>query len=107
MEEQNSIQDWREEISTKTATLKILDGQLARVTFKDEGKKKVSADYGTSIAFLVRCDGENEDKTFYVKSNNFDLLGQIKELGKLVGVHAEISRKGSKKSDTRYSIKKI
>jgi hypothetical protein len=113
MQEQSSENiNWMDEITPKTATLKVLDGQLARFVFQDEGKKKESIDYGTSVAFLVKVDGETEDKTFYVKANNFDLLGQIKELAiangrKLTGLRAEVSRKGAKKSDTRYKIVKI
>lgn len=106
------ITNWMDDVTPKTATLKIQDGQLARFIFQDSGKKKESVDYGNSVAFTVICDGETEKKTFYVKSNNFDFLGQIKELaakhdGKLEGVHAEVSRKGSKKSDTRYTIKEM
>lgn len=107
MQEQSSVEDWRSEVTPKTATLKVLDKEIVHVTFLNEGVKKESVDYGASVAFLVKKDGEEEQKTFYVKANNFDLLGQIKELGKLTGLHCEISRKGSKKSDTRYSIKKI
>ena len=43
---------------------------------------------------------------FYVKEMNFSLLNQIKALGVLTGVLANISRTGSKKSDTRYTIEK-
>lgn len=105
MQEQTSVTDWRDEIAPKTATLKVLDGEKVIVVFKNEGKKVSSVDYGDSIAFLVIED--NVEYTWYVKANNFDLLGQIKALGKLTGLRCEISRVGSKKSDTRYSIKKL
>jgi len=98
--------DWRNEISTKTETLKVKDGDKIVVVFQDEGTKKESVDYGTSIAFRVIVKGETEAKTFYVKANNFDLLGQIKEFGKLTGQTVTISRTGSKRSDTRYKIEK-
>lgn len=113
MPEQSSLNgSWMDEITPKTETLKIKDGQLARFIFKNAGVKKESEDYGSSIAFLVQVDGEQEQKTFYVKSNNFDLLCQIKELAKannnqVVNLHCEISRIGSKKSDTRYKILKL
>jgi len=113
-----TLEDWRGEITEGTATLKVKDGDVAEVTFTNEGVKKVSADYGTSVAFGVICnkmtsaDGkvqveDIEPKTFYVKSNNFDLLGQIKLLGKLVDTKARISRMGSTKSNTRYKIVKM
>lgn len=106
-EHESDIEDWRKDITPKTATLKVRDGEVARVTFQNEGVKKESKDFGNSVAFLVRVDGDEEDKTFYIKSNNFEFLGQIKELGKLTGLRCEISRKGKLKSDTRYAIKKI
>ena len=128
MVEQNINQDWKEEITPKTATLKIQDGEKAVFVFSDEGVKKEHADYGKSIAFICKVIEMNkivegnlfviapkEDeavKTFYVKANNFDLLGQIKELAKvnsnsLIGLKVEISRKGKLRSDTRYTIKKV
>lgn len=113
MPEQTSLEGaWMNEVTQKTDTLKVLDGQSIKLVSKNNGVKKESVDYGTSVAFLVRVDNEQSDKTFYVKANNFDLLGQFKEIatkhnGSIVGVHLEISRKGSKKSDTRYTIKEI
>lgn len=118
MNEQSSIDgDWMHDITPKTATLKIRAGESKDVIFKNNGKKKASEDYGESVAFLVALtvpglDLESGDMTWYVKSNNFDLLGQIKELAKenkgtLVAVKARISRVGEKKSDTRYKIVKI
>lgn len=129
MVEQNSTTDnWMNDITPKTATLKVLDGEKATFTFKNNGVKKDSADYGKSVAFLVvvsKMDKiiegnpfviapktEEATKTLYVKANNFDLLSQIKELAKnnngtLEGLSAELSRKGKLKSDTRYTIKKI
>lgn len=99
--------DWRGEITESKSTLKVKDGDVVEVTFADEGTKKVSADYGTSVAFNVLIKGDAEPKLFYVKSNNFDLLGQIKALGALTGIKARISRIGSTKSNTRYKIVKL
>ena len=102
MDEQKSI-DWREDISdTSKATLKVLDGETKSVIFMDEGRKFVHSEYGESIVFEVNEDSES--KNFYVKPNNYSLLKQIKELGKLIGVRVKISRVGSKKSDTRYTV---
>ena len=99
--------DWRGEITESKATLKVKDGDVVEVTFADEGTKKVSADYGSSVAFSVLLKDDKEPKTFYVKSNNYDLLGQIKALGSLVGLKVRISRIGATKSNTRYKIVKI
>jgi len=106
MESQTQTDDWREEITESKDTLKIKDGDVITGFFKDEGVKKESVDYGTSIAFAFLVDGDTKVKTWYVKANNFSLLGQIKALGNLNNLHIQITRIGSKKSDTRYSIKK-
>ena len=111
-------EEWRSDVSDSAgATLKILDGETKKVVFIDEGNKRTSADYGTSIVFKVEheMEVEEDDKkemkvvemNFYVKENNFSLLKQIKELGTLIGQVIEISRVGEKKSDTRYTIKKV
>lgn len=105
--EESESDDWRISIGTATETLKVLDGEVVHFTFKNEGVPKSSIDYGKSVAFLVRVDGEDKNRTLYVKANNFDLLGQIKALGSLTDLHVELSRRGSKKSDTRYTIKKL
>ena len=99
-------EDWRADVSDSTsATLKVLDGETKKVIFLDEGRKVTSADYGTSIVFKV--EHEETEMNFYVKENNYSLLKQIKELGKLNGILTNISRVGSKKSDTRYTIEKL
>jgi len=106
MEQEQVSNDWREEVSDSSkATLKIADGETATFVFKSEGKKVTSVDYGTSIVFEV--NHENEDKNWYVSANNYDLQKQIKAFGKLIGLGVEVSRIGSKKSDTRYTIKAI
>jgi len=120
MEETNKqlSEDWRDDVSdSSNATLKILDGETKKVVFLDEGNKITSADYGTSIVFKVEHeheveeDGQKvmkvEEMNFYVKENNYSLLKQIKEFGKLTGTIAKISRVGSKKSDTRYTVEKL
>ena len=99
--------DWRGEITESKETLKVKDGDVVEATFADEGIKKNSADYGTSIAFSMLLKDDKKPKTFYVKANNFDLLGQIKALGPLTGLKVRISRIGSTKSNTRYKIVKL
>jgi len=99
-------EDWRADVSDSSkAILKIADGETVEVIFLNEGEKRTHADYGTSIVFEV--EHNKEEKVFYVNAQNFALLKQIKELGKLVGTPAKISRTGSKKSDTRYTIEKV
>ena len=115
-EQKQISEDWREDVSDSSgATLKILDGETKTAVFLDEGVKRTSADYGTSIVFKVEHEvlnketkkNEVQEMNFYVKENNYSLLKQFKELGKLTGVAIRISRTGSKKSDTRYTIEKI
>jgi len=109
MEEQTTVnEDWRDEITEAKDVLKIKDGEQAEVTFADEGTKQTHADFGSSVCFNVVTADSEEPKRFFVKANNFNLLGQIKALGeKLTGIKANISRKGSKRSDTRYKIEKV
>jgi hypothetical protein len=103
----NTTDDWRGEITESKATLKVKDGDVVEIVFADEGIKKNSPDYGSSVAFSVLVKDEKEPKLFYIKSNNYDLLGQIKALGTLTGVKARISRIGSTRSNTRYKITKL
>jgi len=104
MEEQKTTEDWRAEVSDSSKdTLKILDGEEKLVLFLDEGTKFTHSEYGTSIVFQVEFKGSAMN--FYVKENNFALLKQLKDLGKLTGTAAMISRTGSKRTDTRYTVK--
>jgi hypothetical protein len=107
MEKNTSIEDWRTELSEPKATLKIADGDVVVGMLASEGEKKSHPDYGSSVAFQFLKEGEKEPKTFYVKANNFDLLGQFKALGTLTGLKVRISRIGSSRSNTRYKIVKL
>lgn len=100
-------EDWRSELTEPTSTLKLKDGDVVVGVFGSEGEKKSHPDYGNSVAFQFLKDGEKEPRTFYVKANNFDLLGQIKALGTLTGMKVRISRIGSSRSNTRYKIVKL
>jgi len=105
-EKQESIeQDWRANIGEAKSTLKIADGQVVTFVFLDEGNNRTHSDFGSSIVFAVSVN--EEEKNWYVNPQNFNLLGQIKGLGKLTGLKVEVERTGSKKSDTRYTIKKV
>lgn len=106
MEENKTIEDWRQEVSEPKNTIKVKDGETITGIFQDEGTKKISADYGSSVAFKFKKEGEEEEKFWYVKGNNYTLLAQIKALGKLAGLKVKISRTGAKRSDTRYTITK-
>ena len=103
-EQQQTAEDWRVDVNESKAPLKIADGESKTFVFLDEGKSRTHPEYGTSIVFEVGID--KEEKSFYVRENNFSLLKQIKELGKLIGTVVTVSRTGSKKTDTRYSIVK-
>ena len=104
-ETQQSI-DWRDDVSdSASSTLKVLDGETKVAVFLNEGEKRTSVDYGTSIVFKVEHGGE--EMNFYVKENNFSLLKQFKDIGVLTGKAINISRVGSKKSDTRYTIEEV
>ena len=107
MQEQEQMsKDWREDVSdTSKATLKIMQGESTRFVFLDEGKKNHHSDYGDSIVFTVEHD--KEEKRFFVNPDNFSLLKQIKAIENLTGKLVKISREGSKKSDTRYTIEEI
>ena len=101
---QENTTGWRENISEPKETLKIKPEESVTFVFEDEGRTKPSTDFGTSIVFSAKLlDGDS--KLWYVSANNYDLLGQIKALGDVTGKKVIVSRKGSKRSDTRYSIK--
>lgn len=105
-QQEEKSNDWRDDVSDSAAiTLKVLDGETKQVIFLDEGRKITSSDYGTSIVFKV--EHGKEEKNFYVKENNYSLLKQIKELGEITGKLVNISRVGSRKSDTRYTIEEV
>lgn len=105
-ENQESIedQDWRADITEPKDILKIGDGEVVFLTFLNEGERRDHIDFGTSVVFKVEVEGE--EKVWYINAKNYKFLGQIKSLGKLTGVKAKVSRKGTKRSDTRYTIEK-
>jgi len=107
MEETQQEIDWRKEISESQDTLKIAPDTTEVFIFHDEGKVNHHQDFGTSIVFSVKREADENNRNWYVKNNNFSLLGQIKTLGKLTGLKVKVVRKGSKRSDTRYSIQKV
>jgi hypothetical protein len=107
-QEQTKMNDvWRKEITEQKDILKINDGESVVGVFASEGTKRSHVDYGNSIVFQFLKDKETEPKQFFVKANNYSLLSQIKALGVLTGTKVKISRKGSKRSDTRYTVEKL
>ena len=104
--ETEKSEDWRNEVSEEgSTTLKIADGESKEFKFLTDGEKKDHADYGTSILFKVLH--EKVEKNFHVRKSNFSFLLEIKKLGDLVNKVVKVSRVGSKKSDTRYSIELV
>ena len=105
-QEQQEETDWREDVSEPKDVFKLQDKETAVITFQDEGRKQTHPDFGTSIVFTVKVMNSDAEKIWYVNARNYDLLGQLKEIGILKGQSVKVSRKGSKKSDTRYNIEK-
>jgi len=103
-EEQKEV-DWRNEVGEASPTLKVQDGETVTFVFQNEGEKRTHPDFGTSIVFAV--GHEEITKNFYVRETNYNLQKQIKELGTLTGKKVKVSRTGSKKSDTRYTIEEV
>lgn len=104
MENQTS-NDWRANVNKpSSATLKVLDGESKTFVFLTDGVLKASADYGDSVLFEV--EEAEEKKILYVKANNFALLKQINDLGQITGTVATLSRTGTTKSNTRYTLVK-
>ena len=103
--EKQTNDDWRDEVGEQLEVLKIVDMEVVKFVFQDEGTKRSHADFGDSVVFKVKHD--ETDKAWYVNANNFDLRKQIKELGSLTNMKVQVTRKGSKKSDTRYTIQKV
>lgn len=109
--EENTIDNWREEVNNdKYETLKILDGQTIAFNFEDEGTTTTPVDFDPAIKFTVLPLHDNpgmQKYTWYVNKKNYALLNEIKALGTLKDKSVEVSRTGSKKSDTRYTIKEV
>jgi hypothetical protein len=63
----NTTDDWRGKITESKTTLKVKDGDVVEIVFADEGTKKNSPDYGSSVAFSVLVKDEKEPKLFYIK----------------------------------------
>ena len=105
MAEQNQT-DWRGDLTPQLPKLKMKDGEIARFRFLDEGKKSDGM-YGVFIRFRVVVQGEETAKHFDVRGKNYDLLNQLKALGKLEDVSIELARRGSNAKDTRYFVKKL
>ena len=108
MENQTQVDDWRKELLTSLhPKLKIADGETKQFTFLDEGSKYKHPDYKPSIIFSVQVDGQTEKNTWFVNAEAYGVLNQIRSLGVLTGLKVLVTRTGSKKSDTRYEIKKF
>jgi hypothetical protein len=108
METQAQVDDWRKGLEVSLHTkLKIADGETKNFVFKDEGQIYKHPDYKPSVIFTIVVEGEEIERTWFVNAEAYGVLNQIKALGKLTGLKVSVRRTGSKKSDTRYEIKKI
>jgi len=109
MENQTQMEDdWRKGLDVSLHTkLKIADGQTTTFVFKDEGNNYKHPDYKPSVIFTVVVEGEEIERTWFVNKEAYGVLNQIKVLGKLTGTKVSVKRTGSRKSDTRYEIKKL
>ena len=109
MENQSQVdEDWRKGLNISLHTkLKIADGETKVFVLKDEGQRYKHPDYKPSIIFTIVCEGEEIERTWFVNAEAYGLLNQLVELGKLTGVKVSVTRTGSKKSDTRYEVKKL
>jgi len=108
METQTQVEDWRNELNvTLNPKLKIADGETKTIVFLDEGQRYKHPDYKPSVIFTVQIEGQTEKNTWFVNAEAYGVLNQIKNLGKLAGIKVSVKRTGSKKSDTRYEIRKL
>jgi hypothetical protein len=93
-------------------TAKIMDfegnkvlGVEADFTFKDEGIKDHSEEYGDSIKFSILDARDNLLKSWYVSLRLWSLLKEISLHKPLKGKAAKLTRIGSGRKDTRRFIK--
>lgn len=108
MEDQKQIDNWRNELNVSlNPKLKIADGETKVFVFLDEGQKYKHPDYKPSVIFTIQIEGQQEKNTWFVNAEAYGVLNQLKNLGKLTGMKVSVKRTGSKKSDTRYEIRKI
>lgn len=109
MESQTEIsEDWRNNFSAILfPKLKIQDGETKTLTFLDEGKNYKHPDYKPCVIFAVQLEGSQDKLTWFVNAEAYGVLKQIRDLGALTNLKVKVSRKGSKKSDTRYIISKV
>lgn len=63
--------------------------KMMKIKFLDEGELKSHPEFGTSIVYNVIQDGE--ESKWYVKADNYSLLGQLKTLGKLTDKEVEVT----------------
>jgi hypothetical protein len=94
--------------------LKLKDGEEIKVKFEDNGnvvsaeqlKSKGAKFPRDSYVYVVSVGAEK--KEFWVSSQSFSLLKQIKKLwavnSSLVGVRAKVKRISSKTTETNYEI---
>jgi hypothetical protein len=110
--ESNWIEEYnkpREDVEQKAIfKIKLSEGEIAhteKIVFLSEGEKKTTK-YGDAIVFNIA--NQNEEKTWFIRTNQYDLLNAIarqKKVKLLAQTVAEVTRTGKEKTDTRWGIK--
>ena len=87
----------------KLPAFKCLDGETQTIEkFLDEGKP-VKNQNGESILFTIQQNGTK--KYWWVKITQFTILKEIRKNMPVTGKSCRVTRVGSGKQDTRYSLK--
>lgn len=96
--------EWAERINSFPEPFKIKDGETKSLTFLDNGQShRDQKNQKDDIVFIVQVDGTN--MSWYVNTKSYSTLADIKDLGfPLKGKTITLSRKGSGRFDTRYTI---
>lgn len=96
--------DWANEMESFPEPFKLKDGESKTLKFLDNGKKHHDRKNNKDdIVFVVESEGTN--KAMYINSRSYSTLADIRDLGfPLIGKTITMSRKGSGRFDTRYSI---
>ena len=107
---ETSLPEWAKEFDEtqqqnnqyeKLPSFKILDGETKSIKFLDEGKQISKPE--PAIIFTVEEAGIR--KNYWLKKKQFNILKEIRKNIPLLGKKMRITRVGSTKTDTRYSIK--
>ena len=110
-ETMSTINNWAEEYEAEQKEqsqyeqlpkVVIKDGEQKGLEFVDEGKS-VKTKFGDAILFQVMESGQK--KYWWVRRTQYNILNPLVKNRPLLGKRAVITRIGSTKDDTRYSLK--